>query len=180
MKKSIFILTASLFLVLFSCRENKDESKEKIEEEATTEEPTLKVKINAKVLVDDVFEVYYYETGQQTFHHEDFVFTKVDGDSLFQDIVFELPEITYPERLRLDLGKNTNQKEIELRAITLSYGEKEYNFSKEEIENEFKPSKFIDFNKETRIIKMKEINGKYDPYFYSPKVSNIVNYLLED
>jgi hypothetical protein len=180
MKKNFFLLTASIFLLTYSCKEDKKDLKEDIKEEIAKEEPILKVKINAKVLVDDVFEVYYYESGMQTFHPEDFVFTKVYGDTLFQDIIFELPEKIYPERLRLDFGKRQNQKEIILNTISLSYGEKIYDFNKEEIENEFKPSKFIDFNKETRVIRTKEIDGKYDPYFYTKKVSNIVNYLLED
>ena len=70
----------------------------------------IKVVVNVTVLEDDVFEVYYYEHGQETFHPLDFVSSSVIGDSMPQDIVFELPKLIYPERIRLDFGKNKNQK----------------------------------------------------------------------
>lgn len=180
MKKRLFILIMSL-LVLASCKEKRDELKEDTaKEQIVLEELTLKVKINAKVLVDDVFEVYFYEPGMKTFHPEDFVFTKVSGDTLFQEIIFELPENIYPERLRLDFGKNMAQQEMEIISIRLLYGSKEYEFSNDEIINKFKPSKFIDFDIKSKKIKPLVIDGRYDPYFYTMKVTNIVNYLIED
>jgi len=140
----------------------------------------IKVVVNATVLEDDVFEVYYYEHGQETFHPLDFVSSSVIGDSMPQDIVFELPKLIYPERIRLDFGKNKNQKNIKLNALKLVCDSKEYIFGKDEISNSLKPSKFIEFSKENQIITPKEIEGRYDPYFYTKNISNIINYLLED
>lgn len=140
----------------------------------------ITVVINATVLENDVFEVYYYENGQETFHSLDFVYSSVIGGPIPQDIIFELPELIYPERIRLDFGKNKNQKNIKLNALKLVCNSKEYVFGKTEIRNELHPSKFIDFDKENNIIKTKEIEGRYDPYFYTKNISNIINYLLED
>jgi hypothetical protein len=177
----------SLFIViaLFVCCKNETKQDKPLRvdsgvEEIKAESKTIDVVINAKVLVDDVFEVYYYEPGLQTFHPKDFVSSQVKGSQDFQDITFSLPENILPERIRLDFGKLKNQKEIILNSIKLVYGQKEYVFSEDEILNEFKPSKFIDFDKETMSIKTKEIDGKYDPYFYSKKVIGIVDFLLED
>ena len=172
MKKAIFLLFLS-----FSC---KTENKTKVINESTLSGTQIEVVINAKVLVNDVFEVYYYEAGQKTFQPKDFVYKEVIGDSAFQDIIFNLPQSTYPERLRLDFGKNANQEEIILNSISLSYNSKVYRFSDEEIENEFKPSKYMNFDPDTYKLKTIMIDGKYDPYFYTNKVSSIVNYLLED
>ena len=140
----------------------------------------IKVVVNATVLENDVFEVYYYEHGQEAFHPLDFISTAVVGGSNPQDIVFELPELVYPERIRLDFGKNKNQKNIELNVLKLASNSKEYVFGTNEIINELKPSKFIDFDKDNFIIETKEVEGRYDPYFYTKNISNIINYLLED
>jgi len=164
------------FLIILSCGYGKTNNK-------TTSkiiQNKIKVIINAKVLENDVFEVYYYESGQETFHPLDFVSSIVNGDSSSQEIVFELPELIYPERLRLDFGKNKTQNSIQLYGIKLALNSKEYVFDSDEIVNEFKPSKFIDFDKNKLVIKTKIIHGRYDPYFYSKNISNIVNYLLED
>lgn len=181
MKKLILIFFT--ILISFGCRENKKNEESKHTDTAPTpevqEDDLLKVIINARVLVDDVFEVYYYELGEETFHSKDFVLARVKGSPENQDIVFTMPERTYPERLRLDFGKNKNQKPIELNSVILKYNEKEYIFSTEEV-NALTPSKFMEYNSNNKTISTKEIDGRYDPYFYTQKVSSIVNYLLED
>ena len=97
-----------------------------------------------------------------------------------QDILFDLPENMYPERLRLDLGKNVNQDPIKLNSVTLIWNDKKYEFSKEELKNDLRPSKFVIFDKERLIVKTVEVNGRYDPYFYTMNLNNIVDFLLED
>lgn len=173
MKNSILIL---LFLIVSSCGQGKKKDTTII----SRTDYKIKVIINATVLENDVFEVYYYEFGQVTFHSLDFISSLVVGGPNPQDIVFELPELVYPERIRLDFGKNKNQKKIELNALKLTCNSKEYVFGKNEIVSELKPSKFIDFDKENLVIATKEVEGLYDPYFYTKNISNIVNYLLED
>ncbi len=170
------ILLITLLILLASCGKEKRKEIEEINEK----ENKLKVVINAKVLENDVFEVYFYESGDETFNSKDYVFTKVEGMGENQNIVFNIPDNIYPERLRLDFGKIKTQKPIELNTIKLVFNSKEYIFDKEEIINEFKPSRFIDFDKESFVIKTKEIKGRYDPYFYTKKLNNIINYLLED
>ena len=169
-------LTLLLLLILTSCGLGKKQDTAII----SKTDYRIKVTINATVLENDVFEVYYYELGQETFHPLDFASTAVVGGLNPQDIVFELPELVYPERIRLDFGKNKNQKNIELNALKLACNSKEYVFGTNEIINELKPSKFIDFDKENFIIETKEVEGRYDPYFYTKNISNIINYLLED
>ncbi len=182
MKKLLLILVITI--TTFSCKnETKKERKDtnSLEQEVgLKEKPKLQVVINATVLDNDVFEVYFYELGQQTFHPKDFVFTKVSGKAEQQDIVFTLPEKIYPERLRLDFGKIKTQKPIKLNKVKILYDDKEYTFSNEEIKKEFKASKYLEFNKDNFLLIPKEIDGRYDPYLYTKKVSNIINYLIED
>jgi hypothetical protein len=178
MKNTFVILLA---IISFSCK-NNEKKEVKLDEanEIITETPALKVIINATVLVDDVFEVYFYQQGDEKFKSNDFINASIVGSPNPQEIVFTLPENVYPERLRLDFGKNRKQKEIELYSVQLFYGWKAYTFSKEELRNDLKPSKFIDYNMETMTIRTKEVDNRYDPYFYTMKVTNIVNYLMED
>lgn len=171
------ILLMLLILVFSACKQTP-----KPNQSIEKKEVNLECIINARVTVDDVFEVYFYEEGDLTFHPQDFVEAKVLGSLEPQEIKFTLPEHIIPLRIRLDVGKNINQEEITLHSVKLVYDDKEYIFTNDLLVNGFKPSKYITINKTERNIKFntQELEGKYDPYFYSPKISNIVNYLMED
>lgn len=176
MRKLIIVL-----LLVVSCKsETKKEVNKNQPENIIDQNDYLIVTINAMVLEDDVFEVYYHSKKDKTFKSKNFVTAIVKGKKEPQNIVFSIPKNIYPERLRLDFGKNRNQKLIELNEVKLGYNMKEYIFSEFELKNELKPSKFIQFNKDKLLIQTKQIDEKYDPYFYTMKVSNIIDYLLED
>lgn len=178
--KNIFLLLILTF-ALICCKQNKRNYKQNKDEFLVkNENQRLKVLINAKVLINDYFEVYYYEPGLDTFSSNDYILTEVIGNEDSQDISFILPKDIFPERLRLDFGKTSEQKEIQLNSIKLIFGDKTYEFSQDEIINQFKASKFIDFDVESFTIETREIENRYDPYFYTPKLNNIVNYLRED
>lgn len=179
--KNFFILLILLAMVVSSCgkdKENKKKSEEKKEILADEKPDQIFVTISAKVLVDDVFEIYYYEPGYDGFSSRDFVNSKIKGRDDFQDIKFELPKRIYPERLRFDFGKNKDQKEMILKGIKMSYKDKEYVFPEEDLKK-LRPSKFMEFNPELMSLNTKAIDNRYDPYFYSPKLTNIVDYLVE-
>lgn len=167
-------------LALFACKQGSRKDNSDEQTTSNKEENHLMVVLEVKVKEDDVFEIYYYESGEKTFSPHKFVDTKINGKDSIQQISFDLPENIVPERLRLDFGKNINQKEINFFGIKLVYGAKEYRFTQEEIANQFKPSKYVLFDPESNRIKTMVINGSYDPYFYTMKVGNIVNYLMED
>ena len=175
-----FVLVVALLLSICSCGEFKKEKRKQIPIQNGIEMRGIGVYINMIVPKEDVFEVYYFEKGQDGFSSSNYVFKTIKGDPAPQDIYFELPEGVYPERLRLDFGKRRDQGEMKLNFIGLFYNQKEYVFSKSEIIKGFKPSKFMDFTTENMTLTTKIVDGRYDPYLYSMRVSNIVNYLLED
>ena len=74
-------LTLLLLLILTSCGLGKKQDTAII----SKTDYRIKVTINATVLENDVFEVYYYELGQETFHPLDFVSTAVVGGLNPQD-----------------------------------------------------------------------------------------------
>lgn len=178
--KTKISLVVIVLLTLFGCKQGSRNNGSNKKTTLNNEENHLMVVLEVKVKEDDVFEIYYYESGEKTFSPHKFVDTKISGKESIQQVSFDLPQGIVPERLRLDFGKNSNQKEMMFLGAKLVYGDKEYRFSQEEITDQFKPSKFILFDPENNKIKTMGINGRYDPYFYTMKVGNIVNYLMED
>ncbi len=175
------LISSILFIFLMmACGQISKQKNKEIPYPKRTDMTGIGVHINLIVPEDDVFEVYYFEPGQNGFTPSEYVFTRVEGSSIPQDLFFILPEGIIPERLRLDFGKRKDQGEITLNTIGLFYNEKEYVFSKSEIIKEFKPSKYIEFATDNMTLTTKVVDGRYDPYLYSRKVNNIVNYLLED
>ena len=169
----IFLLS---FLVItsISCRK-------KVKSKEVNKKPIyFQIQINAKVLEDDVFEVYYFENGQDGFLANQFVESNVVGTNEFQNILFDLPIEIYPERIRLDFGKNIKQKKIELNYIKINFKDKTYEFTQEQLKNKLAPSKFINFDRENLILEPKVIDQRYDPYLYSFNINGIIDFLLED
>jgi len=177
MRKIILYL---FILVIFGCKEGKRTNT--TQDEGLTNSNKTKLELVLQVIVpkDDVFEVYYHEPEEKTFTSKNYVFKEIKGGSEIQEVSFTIPDNIYPERLRIDLGKNIDQGEMIFKSARFIFGEKEYVFSEEEIKNQFKPSKFMLFDPKTRKIKTQRINNKYDPYFYTMKVNGIVDYLMED
>lgn len=165
---------------IWSCGDRMKEKRIEIPIQEELEMSGIGVYMNVIVPENDVFEVYYFQPGQETFSPKDYVSKRIKGNPMPQDIFFELPEGVYPERLRLDFGKQEDQSQMKLNYIGLFYNEKEYVFSRSEIIKGFKPSKFIELDKDNLTFTTMAIDGRYDPYFYSMRVTNIVNYLLED
>lgn len=176
MKKILFLLA---FIVFFGCKKGK--RNDQIFDSGLSEsKDKLELIIEVVVPRDDVFEMYYHEPEEKTFSSKNYVFARVTGSNEAQKINFAIPDNIYPERLRIDLGKNQDQGEMTFIGARLEFGEKSYVFSNDEIESQFKPSKFMLFDPKTRKVKTQRINNRYDPYFYTMKVNGIVDYLLED
>jgi hypothetical protein len=64
---------------------------------------------------------------------------------------------------------------MKFKSVKLSFGNKEYLSTKDKIVNDLKPSEFIDFDNENFIIKIKDIDDRYNPYFYTMKIVNTIN-----
>lgn len=185
MKKPCFttirvILAAAISISMYACGEGPKDRRTQIPVQQEAEMSGIGVYLNVVVPRDDVFEVYYFQQGQDGFSPGDYVSKNIKGSPMPQDVFFELPEGVYPERLRLDFGKREDQGPMKLASIGLFYNQKEYVFTKSEILKGFKPSKFMDLDTDDLTLTTRAIDSRYDPYLYSMRVSNIVNYLLED
>ena len=117
----IKILLVALVLVVVSCKnEPKNQTNEVNNQEVIAN--TFKVTINAVVKNNDDFCLLYTEDGSLNF--EKGIWKGVTGAENEQTIEFSLPENEFPTQLRLDLGKNPEQKDIIIKSMKFEYAGK--------------------------------------------------------
>ncbi|WP_264520036.1 hypothetical protein [Flavobacterium sp. N1994] len=155
--KSKLISILSLFIVLTSCK-NKEES-QPVETPAKAVENKFTITLEAKVIKDDAFHIYYSEDGSQNFTEDKSVWVEFKGNPNPQKIKFELPENIYPTMLRLDLGTNKDQENIEFINLNLKYFNSTKDMKWGDFLTYFRPNELVT-GLETNLIKP----IKKDPY----------------
>lgn len=168
-KKTSFIISVLVFILgyfLLSLKKTKPKE--------------IDITIEAKVLINDNFQVFYSESKDYNQKQS----TRVDiiGENDYQKINFIIP-IDNIKNLRLDLGVNKNQKEISIKSIALKTESKTVTYKGTDLSAHFSANKFITNNK--GILKLNEVANVYDPYLISTdlvkadiaKISQIKNYI---
>jgi len=127
MKTIKLFLASAVFVCLSSCKD--DPKTEKPAEEATIEnkvdENLFRVTLNATVLKDDSFQLYYREAESGNFEEANSLFVELKGSEQPQDIVFILPADAIPYYIRLDFGTNKEQQPIKVNDFKIeAYGRK--------------------------------------------------------
>ncbi|WP_424004045.1 alginate O-acetyltransferase AlgX-related protein [Maribacter sp. IgM3_T14_3] len=142
----------------------------------TTTHNNLKVVLLAKVLQDDMFQLFYEEVEKDGFSHKKTVDVEIIGNNKFQEITFMVPKIASLNRLRLDIGNNKNQNSIIIRSIRFSLDEQDIIYDVEAFNRLFKPNNYvkkIDKNGTFKGLSAMRKNKKiFDPYFSSRRTSN--------
>lgn len=164
MRKNILLLLLSVNLFI-SC---KDESNKKNNDQETESvDKTSKnftITLNATVLKDDSFQVFYKSKDESVYADKNSQFTEFKGSNLPQDIVFELPEGVIPDNIRLDFGTNKDQADIKINSFKISF----YGNTFEAKGSDFFNYMNVDLNtakvdKIKGIINPETVNGVYDP-----------------
>ena len=128
-----------------------------------SEKPTeILVELQAKVLEDDVFQLFYLKNETASFTERQSVLTEVKGKTVIQSIRFALPLDSAIKKIRIDIGKNVEQQpmvieNVSLKALKQSF---DYNISESFVQNvciTFQNGKYI----------TKKISNNYDPFFVS-------------
>ncbi len=172
MKAKKILLIVLLGITLFSC---KNDSKEATSEGTDTKKEEvktnqIKITMNALVLKDDSFQVYYRDTDSpEPFDEKKSLYAVFKGSPTAQDIVFALPEDELPSYFRLDYGINKEQSEIIINNIKIEYLGKSFVINKNEIANyiSFNPGT-LKFNKEKgSITPFVSKDGTYDPMSFT-------------
>jgi hypothetical protein len=130
----------------------------------------FQVILTAKVLNDDVFQLFYWERSEPKFSIEKSARTKVKGGDTFQEIAFDLPMIKGLHKLRLDIGENKNQQAVRIKGIRFLSADGEIEYNVDEFNQMFAPNKYIKVDGEGRywgVSGNRADTTFYDPYFIS-------------
>lgn len=173
LRLSILTLIAALFT---NCK--KHESVYKSESPQTVLlESSFKVVLDMVVPKDDTFQLFYIIKGTTDFSEEMSIRLNVKGSDSSQKILFELPEDINIINLRIDVGENVLQNQIQINNFYVDYYDRKF---------EVKPSEFLNYFRPTTEILSVDANGNiqlkpskefYDPGFY--QLDNFVTVELE-
>ncbi len=159
-----FILTAIGFL-LFLCLGFLLKSLK------TTVHNSLQVVLTAKVINDDVFQLFYLEEGEDSFSTDKSIKSEVKGSTEYQSIAFDLPRMDELNRLRLDLGTNKDQGQIIIKGIRFITENEDITYGIDAFDRLFKANNYIKKLEAKGAYKGIMSKGKkknfYDPYFVS-------------
>ncbi len=161
MKKALFSSLA-LFLVLTSCKDNKENT-----EAAPKEAAVVTVTIRAAFEKDDSFAVYFDEEGKEAFKPENAVIVEAKGKAGAQDLVFKMPEDVRPLSLRFDLGANPEQGKVTIETFTITKGDKTFTAPGKDFTKYLAPNDQIGFDVASGTATITKPEGAvlYDPFF---------------
>jgi len=171
-----FFYLLILALAVTSCKDEKKQvdSTDSNEVETVPEEPNNAVfftlKINAVVEKDDKATLYYLEGEQTDITTENSVEINIIGSELQQEMIFRLNEDILPTKLVLKYGNEEKAQKITFVNAELSYNEQKIEIDAYKFYQFFIPNAFIEYDQENHIATFKEVNGEYNPIFFSRKV----------
>lgn len=126
--KKIVLLSVIVVTTFISCKNNEVSEKENLSTEVK-QDSVFTITLNATVLKDDSFQVYYKNGETSKYEEANSLFTEFKGSDKPQDIVFRLPEGIIPDYLRMDFGVNKEQTEVKINNFKMSYFGKEFQTS---------------------------------------------------
>lgn len=188
--KFLMVLLACFFMSCLGKRKAEEKKAEDKLVQQLVKKPTKKDDINNERFVlilnvlakkDDSFQLFYTEDYMLSFNEKQRLTTRFKGSDNYQNIVFTLPKNVFPDRYRLDVGSNKEQKEIKIESLLFRYRDKEIFIPTELISKLLVPNKFIEYNQVEDTYNLLTLNIEenitYDPYFTcSPE---LVRLLLE-
>ncbi|RKN82765.1 hypothetical protein [Ulvibacterium marinum] len=134
---------------------------------------SFEISLRLKIEKDDVLELYFIEEQSvNSFHSDKKIRQKVLGDSLFQEIRFELPERVVPVSFRIDLGENTQQKEVSITEIKLKYKQNVIQIKDSLIPYFFVPNEYLKLKGNSGRFGFVEKKNRRDPFIISHPVLN--------
>ena len=170
--KYIVLVLISVFLFVLLGK-TLERQKSEIIKEGT------EVVMTAKVLKNDVFQLFYWEQGDDYFQIEKSIKTEVMGSNDFQELKFVLPQISDLYKLRLDIGENFEQDQITIKELKIVKKSDTYSMNVDEFKNLFIPNPYVSTLNEAGSYKgisvIQNETPIYDPYFESEVASNEFN-----
>lgn len=137
----------------------------------------LVISFEAIVQLDDEFKLYYRKKGEKYKESESSKFS-LKGSDEYQRIEFVLDQLVFPQNIRLVLGSNREQKEIQIKNIQFQYNNQKHVLTKQEIKKYFVANGSLEANfEELRFIPL-GTKKEYRPFLDSYDISYFVNKLI--
>lgn len=131
------------------------------------------VELEAVVLEDDTFQLFYLAEGMSNFTEEQSIKVEVRGTNDRQKIKFSIPINIPIVKFRIDIGENSSQEPIKLNYVKISSVNRAYQY---DVREDFTANSFI--QADSKQIKAQIVDHQYDPFFESNfDVSKIVKIL---
>ena len=124
------------------------------------------VQIEAKIPLNDELQLFYIPVGDKMEKESNSVNHKVLGSDYEQTISISLSDTIPINKMRLDLSKDSIQKQIEIERIFITYNDNHvvlFNVSNDY--SYFSPNEYVKRDKSQ--FTLFAIDGKYDPFIYS-------------
>jgi hypothetical protein len=91
---------------------------------------------------------------------------KVAKSDNFKTVLLDFPKDIKPDyQVGVSFGTKV-VKSIEIKSVRVSYGDVEFAFTSQELNNYFVFNKFIDYNPETGLIQTKKADGRLNPIMF--------------
>ncbi|WP_396149257.1 hypothetical protein [Flavobacterium sp.] len=166
MRKNFLLITTMMVLLLTSCGK-----KEEVKDETPKVNPkTFKVEIEGTFKKDDELILFWKDKSISFFDDNHTIYQGIKGSIVPQKVVFEFQEGDMPNDIRLDISSKKEQNEITLNYIKLEQESRSFMILKDKFTEFFRPNEFISLDAKTGIITTKEINGAYDPIFFTTPI----------
>jgi len=178
MKAKLAIGFLSIFLML-SCKKEAEKT-ETTDVKTETASPIFKVTVDVNVKKDDSFHVYYTEDGSIDFTEENSIWAELKGSANDQQVVFNFPENTIPTQLRLDLGTNKDQEQMQIKNFKMEYAGKTFEAKGSEFFKYFVPNELnAKVDKAQGFVTPVKAEKYYGPSFYpqealAPEIGKLV------
>ena len=127
--RKILLLSFVVVTTFVSCKNNEASKNEFVSTKDSTEvkqDTVFTITLNATVLKDDSFQVYYKNEDTGKYEEANSLFTEFKGSDKPQDIVFKLPDGVIPNYIRMDFGVNKEQTDVKINNFKMSYFGKEF------------------------------------------------------
>lgn len=129
----------------------------------------FQILLNVSTESDCDIEIYYTENDEKYNANKKLV-RKIKGGKETKSLLFDLPAGIFPRSLRIDFGNNRNLTNAILTRIDLIYGSNKIRMDNHRINSFFSHNEFIYYSNKSGELTLREIEGKYDPFFVSRPV----------
>lgn len=165
--KKINILLIAVALTSFGCKKNsQNNTSHNSTNQIEKEKPSLSISLNYKTDKADVFKVLMNNIIIDEFQKKSIQFSEeVVPTSDFDNIKVDFDSDNISKNILIHLG-NKVEKTVEIRDITVSYGNKVFKISNASDFNDFLIfNKFIEVDFDRKILRTKKVEGKLHPSF---------------